>query len=114
MHASPTQSNICVVTVLFQVLFLYAQKSFNARSLANSGFFAPPFMVSAVKISALSGMPLACWVLVPAPLIPEVALVLLPPQKDDLSSVPIVAIPKTSHIYMCICICDAFVYVVFN
>eukprot|EP00490_Sorites_sp_Unknown_P021249 CAMPEP_0114678642 /NCGR_PEP_ID=MMETSP0191-20121206/52006_1 /TAXON_ID=126664 /ORGANISM="Sorites sp." /LENGTH=34 /DNA_ID= /DNA_START= /DNA_END= /DNA_ORIENTATION= len=31
-------------------------------------------------------MPLAFCVLVPAPLIPEVALVLLPPQKDDLSS----------------------------
>ena len=69
--------------------------------------------VSCVKISALSGMPLAFCVFVPetcrhceavkvfgskcskksalstqippAPLIPEVALVLLPPQKEDLS-----------------------------
>jgi len=56
------------------------------KSLANSGFLAPPFRVSCVKMSALSGIPLAFCVLVPAPLIPLVALVLLPPQKELLSS----------------------------
>mmetsp|Transcript_95234 Transcript_95234/g.149947 ORF Transcript_95234/g.149947 Transcript_95234/m.149947 type:complete len:249 (+) Transcript_95234:1103-1849(+) len=55
-------------------------------TLASSGLFAPPFKVSATKISELSGMPLAFWVLVPAPLIPLVAFELLPPQNEDLSS----------------------------
>ena len=37
------------------------------------------FFVSSKKIFALSGMPSSCCVRVPAPLIPEVALVELPP-----------------------------------
>jgi hypothetical protein len=37
------------------------------------------FLVSSKKVFALSGMPSSCWVWVPAPLIPEVALVELPP-----------------------------------
>lgn len=39
------------------------------------------FLVSAKKISAVSGIPSWRWLLVPAPLIPEVALVELPPMK---------------------------------
>mmetsp|Transcript_75924 Transcript_75924/g.118643 ORF Transcript_75924/g.118643 Transcript_75924/m.118643 type:complete len:240 (-) Transcript_75924:36-755(-) len=55
-------------------------------TLASSGLFAPPFKVSATKISELSGMPLAFCVFVPAPLIPLVAFELFPPQNEDLSS----------------------------
>merc|ERR1719240_1645583 len=55
------------------------------RTFATSGLLAPPFKVSAVKISVVSGMPLAACVEVPAPLIPLVAFVEFPPQKDDLS-----------------------------
>jgi hypothetical protein len=43
-------------------------------------------MVSDKKISALSLMPFAFWAEVPEPLIPDVALVELPPQNGDLSS----------------------------
>merc|ERR1719413_13128 len=59
---------------------------FEHKTLASSGFLAPPFKVSPMKISALSGTPFSFWVFVPAPLMPLVALVLLPPQKEDLSS----------------------------
>ena len=59
---------------------------FTHNTLANSGFLAPPFNVSATKMSAVSGIDLVFWVLVPAPLMPLVALVLLPPQKELLSS----------------------------
>merc|ERR1719502_2476411 len=55
------------------------------RTLANSGLLEPPFRVSATKMSALSGTPFCFCVFVPAPLMPEVAFVELPPQKDDLS-----------------------------
>merc|ERR1719502_2566903 len=58
---------------------------FAHKTLATSGFFAPPFKVSDIKISELSVMPLAFCDLVFAPLIPLVALVEFPPQKDDLS-----------------------------
>ena len=37
------------------------------------------FLVSSKKILALSWMPRSCWLWVPAPLIPDVALVELPP-----------------------------------
>ena len=53
-------------------------------TLASSGCLAPPFSVSATKISLVSGMPFAFCVFVCDPLIPDVALVELPPQKDDL------------------------------
>merc|ERR1719261_245095 len=53
---------------------------------ASSGFLAPPFKVSEMKSSVVSGMPFAFCVFVSAPLIPLVALVEFPPQKADLSS----------------------------
>merc|ERR1719235_1340613 len=56
------------------------------RTLATSGFLAPPFNVSAMKISFVSLTPLAFWVLVSEPLMPLVALVELPPQKGLLSN----------------------------
>merc|ERR1719387_1735550 len=59
---------------------LFAQSTF-----ATSGFFAPPFRVSPMKISAVSLIPFSFWVRVPAPLMPLVALVEFPPQKADLS-----------------------------
>ena len=37
------------------------------------------FLVSSKKILALSWMPRSCWLWVPAPLMPDVALVELPP-----------------------------------
>jgi len=43
-------------------------------------------MVSAVKISLVSLMPFAACVFVSAPLMPLVAFVELPPQKEDLST----------------------------
>merc|ERR1740138_857589 len=59
---------------------------FSQSTLTSSGFLAPPFRVSLVKRSVLSLMPCIFCVLVAAPLMPLVALVELPPQKDDLSS----------------------------
>merc|ERR1719324_328049 len=56
------------------------------RTLATSGFLAPPLRVSAMKISLVSFTPLAFWVLVSEPLMPLVALVELPPQKGLLSN----------------------------
>merc|ERR1719324_1087183 len=55
------------------------------RTLATSGFLAPPLRVSAMKISFVSFTPFAFWVLVSEPLMPLVALVELPPQKGLLS-----------------------------
>merc|ERR1719454_1096083 len=55
------------------------------KTLATSGFLAPPFRVSAMKISLVSFTPFAFWVLVSEPLIPLVALVELPPQNGLLS-----------------------------
>ena len=46
---------------------------------------AAPLMMSASNLSAESWMPLAACVRVSAPLIPEVAFVLLPPRKGHLS-----------------------------
>merc|ERR1719443_285771 len=56
------------------------------RTLATSGFLAPPLRVSAIKMSLVSFTPFAFWVLVSEPLIPLVALVELPPQKGLLSN----------------------------
>jgi len=58
---------------------------FAQSTLATSGLLAPPLSVSLMKSSALSSMPCCFWVLVAAPLMPLVAFVELPPQKDDLS-----------------------------
>merc|ERR1719281_1730682 len=58
---------------------------FAQRTFATSGFFAPPFKVSPMKISAVSWIPFCFWLRVPAPLIPLVAFVEFPPQKEDLS-----------------------------
>ena len=44
------------------------------------------FVVSASKACGVSWMCCCCWALVPAPLMPLVAFVELPPQKADLSS----------------------------
>lgn len=46
---------------------------------------AAPLMMSASNLSALSSMPALACVRVSAPLIPDVALVLLPPRKGHLS-----------------------------
>merc|ERR1719453_1390648 len=59
---------------------------FAQRISAIAGFFAPPFRVSLVKISVLSLIPKFRWDFVLAPLMPLVAFVELPPQKEDLSS----------------------------
>merc|ERR1719299_313863 len=56
------------------------------KTLATSGFLAPPFRVSAMKMSLVSFTPFAFCVLVSEPLIPLVAFVEFPPQKGDLSS----------------------------
>merc|ERR550532_868639 len=56
------------------------------RTLATSGFLAPPLRVSATNMSLVSLMPLAFWVFVSEPLMPLVALVELPPQKGLLST----------------------------
>merc|ERR1719221_1508621 len=56
------------------------------KTLTTSGFFAPPFSVSLVNSSMLSSMPFVFWVFVSAPLMPLVAFVELPPQKEDLST----------------------------
>merc|ERR1719395_86323 len=56
------------------------------KTLATSGFLAPPLRVSAMKISFVSFTPFAFWVLVSEPLMPLVALVELPPQKGLLSN----------------------------
>merc|ERR1719269_443253 len=55
------------------------------RTFTISGRFAPPRIVSFVKISFVSYTPFMRCERVFAPLIPDVALVELPPQKDDLS-----------------------------
>merc|ERR1719380_339446 len=55
------------------------------RTLATSGFLAPPLRVSEMKMSLVSFTPLAFWVLVSEPLMPLVALVEFPPQKGLLS-----------------------------
>jgi len=55
-------------------------------TLATSGLLAPPFIVSDVNNSIVSLIPFAAWVLVSAPLMPLVAFVEFPPQKEDLSS----------------------------
>merc|ERR1719161_2804397 len=56
------------------------------KTLATSGFLAPPLSVSAMKMSFVSFTPFAFWVLVSEPLMPLVALVELPPQKGLLSN----------------------------
>merc|ERR1719506_792233 len=56
------------------------------KTLATSGFLAPPLSVSAMKMSLVSFTPFAFWVLVSEPLMPLVALVELPPQKGLLSN----------------------------
>merc|ERR1719263_1029064 len=55
-------------------------------TLATSGFLAPPFKVSAMKMSLVSLMPCDFCVFVSLPLIPLVAFVELPPQKGLLSN----------------------------
>merc|ERR1719161_413960 len=54
-------------------------------TFATSGFLAPPFSVSATKISFVSAMPRFFCDLVWDPLMPLVAFVELPPQKGLLS-----------------------------
>merc|ERR1719375_959914 len=56
------------------------------RTLATSGFLAPPFRVSATKMSLVSLTPLAFRVLVSEPLMPLVAFVEFPPQNGLLSN----------------------------
>merc|ERR1719252_49431 len=55
------------------------------KTLATSGFLAPPLRVSAMKMSLVSLTPFAFCVLVSEPLMPLVAFVELPPQKGLLS-----------------------------
>mmetsp|Transcript_13397 Transcript_13397/g.27225 ORF Transcript_13397/g.27225 Transcript_13397/m.27225 type:complete len:206 (-) Transcript_13397:138-755(-) len=59
---------------------------FPQSTFANSGRLAPPLSVSDVNNSTESSTPLLFCVFVAAPLMPLVALVELPPQKDDLST----------------------------
>ena len=62
------------------------QKQSVPGTLTSSGFFAPPRSVSSVKVSFESNTPFMRCERVFEPLIPDVALVELPPQNEDLDS----------------------------